>query len=178
MCPIIRCLLILFTWFVLTASPGNADVGTWNTVGFRSGASDTRNDETFIQNEAYVTLSLPWKWKTSADWIVGSFVGINAGVLSCKGDSFVGSIGPGVYIQSPDESVSLSAGIYPTYIGQSSFGKEDLGGNFQFTSAAGIDFHLYRRWSVGYRFQHISNGGLYDQNPGINNHMIEVGCRF
>ena len=29
-----------------------------------------------------------------------------------------------------------------------------------------------------YRLQHMSNGVLYDSNPGLNMHMIEMGYRF
>jgi hypothetical protein len=32
--------------------------------------------------------------------------------------------------------------------------------------------------SIGYRLQHMSNGILYEHNPGLNMHMIEVGYLF
>ncbi|MBW1725631.1 MAG: acyloxyacyl hydrolase [Deltaproteobacteria bacterium] len=131
----------------------------------RAGVGDSRNDESFSQYEAYVTFSLPWKWRSGHDWIVGSFTGVNAGAVTCAGTGFIGSIGLGVYILTPAESVALSAGIYPTY-------------TFQFTSAAGVNFNFHQHWTIGYRFQHMSNSGLSDQNPGLNTHMIELGYRF
>lgn len=32
-------------------------------------------------------------------------------------------------------------------------------------------------WRIGYRFQHISNGGLTGRNPGLNVHSFLVGAR-
>ena len=170
--------LIIVTLIFFTTLPGNAGDGKWNTVGLRAGVGDSRNDESFSQYEAYVTFNLPWKWRSSHDWIVGSFTGVNAGAVTCAGTGFIGSIGLGVYILTPAESFTLLAGIFPTYIGRSIFGNEDFGNSFQFTSAVGVNLNFYQHWTIGYRFQHMSNGGLSDENPGLNTHMIEMGYRF
>lgn len=34
-----------------------------------------------------------------------------------------------------------------------------------------------RPWIVGYRFAHISNGGLEGRNPGVNVHSFMIGAR-
>ena len=34
-----------------------------------------------------------------------------------------------------------------------------------------------RPWIIGYRFAHISNGGLEGRNPGVNVHSFMVGAR-
>jgi len=178
MCLILKRFFLIVTLIVFTSLPGNANDGKGNTFGLRTGVSDSRNDESFSQHEVYVTFSLPWKWRSDHDWIIGSFIGLNAGALTGEDTDFVGSVGPGVYILIPTESVTLSAGIYPTYIGQSNFGNEDFGNSLQFTSAVGVNLNFHQHWTIGYRFQHMSNGGLSDENPGLNTHMIEMGYRF
>ena len=170
--------LVIVTWIVLTVLPGNAGDEKWPTVGLRAGLSDSRNDDLFWKYEAYLTLNLPWRWRSNAGWVIGSFIGVNAGAISCKGAGFIGSVGPGIYILTSDERFTLSAGIYPTYIERSTFGDEDFGNTFQFTSAIGANFNFHQHWTIGYRFQHMSNGGLSDENPGLNTHMFELGYRF
>ncbi len=150
----------------------------WNTFGLRAGIGDDRNEESFSQYEVYGTYSLPWKWEPESEWVLGSFTGLNLGYLTCEGDTFVGSIGLGLYLKTPGRRVVISAGVYPTYLGESEFGDDDFGGSFQFTSAVGINYNLLESWTIGYRFQHMSNAGSDDENPGLNSHMIEIGYIF
>jgi hypothetical protein len=170
--------IIIYVLFVFSASSGSANDGEWNAVGLRAGISDQRNEESFSKYEAYATFSLPWRWSSEQGWILGTFIGINAGVVRSGDSSFIGSVGPGLYLMTPIEGVVISGGIYPTYIRQSKFGAEDFGDSFQFTSAFGINVTFYRHWIMGYRFQHMSNGGISDENPGLNTHMMEFGYRF
>ncbi len=165
--------LILFLGF-----PAFAEDGKWDTVGVRAGTGDSRNSESFKQYEAYAMLSLPWRWGTESKWTIGSFIGINAGVVSCEGEAFVGSIGPGIYLMTPRKRFVLSAGIYPTYLSKATFGTEDFGGSLQFTSVLGVNYNFSRCMTIGYRFQHMSNAGISDENPGLNTHMVELGFRF
>jgi len=50
---------------------------------------------------------------------------------------------------------------------------------FNFLDQAGFGVRLPSRsgrmWLVGYRFQHISNGGRVKPNPGLNFNMVYVG---
>jgi hypothetical protein len=170
--------VILFILFVFYASIGMANDKEWNTIGLRAGGNDDRNSKYFSKYEAYATFSLPFKRRFEKGWILGTFIGINAGLVVCEDNAFIGSIGPGIYLLAPAKGVSISAGIYPTYIERSKFGTEDFGESFQFTSAFGINLIFYRHWTMGYRFQHMSNGGLANENPGLNTHMIELGYRF
>ncbi len=170
--------IIILALLTFHTSTGIANDKEWNTVGLRAGINDKRNDEFFSKHEAYATFSLPWKWSSEQGWIFGTFFGINAGIVICKDNAFVGSMGPGMYLFTPAKGIAISAGIYPTYIGRSKFGAEDFGESFQFTSAFGINVNFYRHWTMGYRFQHMSNGGIFNENPGLNTHMLEMGYRF
>ncbi len=53
-----------------------------------------------------------------------------------------------------------------------------MGGPINFTSHIGLNLNFARHFSIGYRLQHMSNGVIYDENPGLNLHMIEIGYRF
>jgi hypothetical protein len=90
----------------------------------------------------------------------------------------VGSIGPGINLHGFKEILEISMGINPTIISKHKFGDENLGGPIQFTSHVGINLFFANHYSIGYRLQHMSNGVLYEYNPGLNMHMIGVGHRF
>jgi hypothetical protein len=51
--------------------------------------------------------------------------------------------------------------------------------NFQSQLGLGLRLNANsaRPWIVGYRFSHISNGGLAGRNPGVNVHSFLVGTR-
>ena len=148
-------------------------------LGLRAGISDNRNDEDFRQYEAFGIWNLPWSWKPAASWTLVTYLETNAGLLKGGGDSgFVGSIGPGLYFNGPQDKINIYLGINPTVISKHEYGEEDLGGPFQFTSHIGIGFRLTRHFAIGYRWQHMSNFVFYDNNPGLNLHMIEVGYNF
>ena len=170
--------LALVGLIILIGFPAFAEDGKWNTVGLRAGTGDSRNDESFSQYEAYATFSLPWRWVSESQWTVGSYIGVNAGVVTCDGEGFVGSIGPGLYLMTPRKRWVFSAGVYPTYLSEATFGDEDFGDSFQFTSVVGLNYNFLQSMTIGYRFQHMSNAGISDENPGLNMHLIEFGYRF
>ncbi|WP_454738177.1 acyloxyacyl hydrolase [Cupriavidus necator] len=51
---------------------------------------------------------------------------------------------------------------------------------FQFSEYAGIGvtFGKDRRFTTGYRFQHLSNGGIKEPNPGTTFHVFYLRYRF
>jgi lipid A 3-O-deacylase len=55
-----------------------------------------------------------------------------------------------------------------------------MGSAFQFADMAGVgaQFGEHQQYQLGYRFQHISNGGIKEPNPGINFHQIYVQYNF
>ena len=48
---------------------------------------------------------------------------------------------------------------------------------FNMDSQIGLGLTLFGRLRAGYRFSHISNGGVAGRNPGLNVHSIIVGTR-
>lgn len=57
---------------------------------------------------------------------------------------------------------------------------EDFDIPFAFGSHLGLGarFGAQGRYEVIYRFQHLSNAGLGDENPGINFHVVQLGYHF
>jgi len=45
--------------------------------------------------------------------------------------------------------------------------KNDLGGTLEFQSGVDLFYRLDRGWRIGATLRHVSNGGIYDVNPGI-----------
>jgi lipid A 3-O-deacylase len=172
-------IILLFVLIGFLSPPFCASQVTWRSAGLRGGVNDHRNDENFEQYEGFATWNLPWFRKLDQGWTIGTYLEANAGVLSGGGESaFVGSFGPGLYISGLKEMVEISMGINPTVISKHKFGDENLGGPIQFTSHIGLNFIFNRHYSIGYRLQHMSNAVLYEHNPGLNMHMIEVDYRF
>jgi hypothetical protein len=172
-------MILVFVLISLATQPAAGDDMVWKSIGLRAGMNDTRNDEDFEQYESFATWSLPWIWHPFLNWTIGTYLEANAGVLRGGGESaFVGSIGPGIYFTGFKEKIEISMGINPTIISKHKFGDEDLGGPIEFTSHIGLNLNFARHFTIGYHLQHMSNGVLYDTNPGLNMHMIEMGYRF
>ena len=41
-----------------------------------------------------------------------------------------------------------------------------------------LQFGSHQQYEAGYRFQHISNGGIKEPNPGINFHQLYLQYNF
>jgi hypothetical protein len=62
----------------------------------------------------------------------------------------------------------FSAGVY------SNGTTNDLGGKLEFQSGVDLFYRLNHRWRVGASLRHVSNGGIYNVNPGIETLAIVV----
>jgi hypothetical protein len=74
--------------------------------------------------------------------------------------------------------VSLEGGSSSALISAHEFGDLDLGDTFQFTTHAGLNWDITRRWRLGYRYQHTSNAVLANHNPGLNLHSFGLSYVF
>jgi len=167
---------VLIVWGVLSSDVLALDA---RMFGFRGRISDNHNDEDFEQYDGFAAWNLPWSWDLPSAGSLTAYIEANAGLLEGGGESaLVGSIGPGIYFTGLQDKISIYLGVNPTVISKHKLGDEDLGGPLQFTSHIGIDFNFVRHFTIGYRFQHMSNLVFYDSNPGLNLHMIEIGYQF
>jgi len=171
--------IILLAAFILSAGQAAAgETDLWQ-IGGRLGFSDGRNDEDFSQAEVFAARQLPLPFASGDRLSSAVLLEASAGLLSgANTHGFVGAVGPGLAIDLWGERLRLKAGISPTVISQDRYGDEDLGGPIQFTSHVGASVKIYQAAALGYRFQHMSNAGLYRRNPGLNLHVVEVSWRF
>jgi len=150
----------------------------FHSAGARIGFAAESTSNHFLQTEGFVDYNL-WRWNLSENWRLQSRVGISAGWLGQRGDnSFIGTLGPSFEISRTAFPISLECGFNPTYISRYHFSSTDLGANVQFTSHIGLYWDVTSRWRIGYRFQHMSNAGIREPNPGFNLHVLSVGCLF
>ena len=72
----------------------------------------------------------------------------------------------------------MEVGWSPTAISDYEFTAKDLGSFYQFTTHVGLNVDVFSHLRVGYRFQHMSNGGFIHPNPGLNLHFFGVSYLF
>ncbi|GAA5110007.1 acyloxyacyl hydrolase [Alloalcanivorax gelatiniphagus] len=86
--------------------------------------------------------------------------------------------GPVARINWPSQRFHLLLGVQPSYMSHAHIDDDDMGGNVQFTSHAGLVFEVTPRLAVGFRGQHTSNSRLYRPNPGMNLASVTLAYRF
>jgi hypothetical protein len=149
------------------------------SAGLRAGVSYHCPEDRFLQTEGFTKWSLPWSWDLGAKWTLRPQLDLSAGWLSGRGnDGFVGTIGPTLRLSRDGLPLALTAGISPTILSDTEYGSKDFGFPLQFTSHVGLEWQPHAHIDVGYRFQHMSNAGLGEQNPGLNLHMFTIGYVF
>ena len=142
-------------------------------------------------NRFGVALKWDWnvKWLTVGDWSLGGYweVGANYwdGDEGRTGNDSLGDfhLTPVMRYQHNNETgfapfVELGLGAHLHT--DSEIGDKDFDIPFSFGSHFGLGakFGAGQRYELLYRFQHLSNASLGDENPGINFHVIHLGYRF
>lgn len=165
----------LLAWALFSLPVSAADLSGLS-IGTRLGTSASDKAESFNQYELFVRAPLPWQWNHSG-WNIGTHLNAAAGVLEAGSatSAFYFSAGPSV---SASRSWFFSEmGVSPTVIEKHVLGQVNLGGEFQFTSYAAVGVRV-SGFSVAYRIQHMSNADIYNNNPGVDLHVLELGYRF
>ncbi len=105
---------------------------------------------------------MPSRLDFSAGWLER---GSNASAFASAGPSYRWHMN-----KSDQSKWFVDFGVHPTFISQSRFKGKDLGGKVFFTSHLGLGVYLgrQRKTSLLLRYQHISNAGLNDRNPGVD----------
>ena len=149
------------------------------SVGVRGGFQADHTHRDFGQLEGFGNLNLPWGWNLGREWRVQSRLGLSVGWLGVRReDAVIGTVGPSLILSRARLPLSFDGGVSPTILSKAHFDSEDFGMILQFTSYLGLNWDFAAHWRVGYRFQHMSNGGLATPNPGLNMHMFSVSYVF
>ncbi len=105
---------------------------------------------------------MPSRLDLSAGWLER---GNNASAIVSAGPSYRWHMN-----KSDKSKWFVDFGVHPTWVSQSRFEGKNLGGKVFFTSHLGFGVYLGRQrtTSLLLRYQHTSNAGLDDNNPGVD----------
>ena len=140
--------------------------------------SNTIRDFDADKFELDARFSLPWSWRSASGWTLSS--GLAAGLGADGASALAASVGPTLTLRWARWALIIDGGVSPTFISRDQFNDFDLGGQFHFTSHIGVSYGFATAqsqstsFSIGYRFQHISNAGLDSFNPGLDFHLLEL----
>jgi len=148
-------------------------------VGARGGTSFEKDAGNFRQVEAFEGVNLPWRCNSGFGLSFQPRVEVSEGCIDGGSEGgFIGTLGPVIELRERRFPVTLDFGVSPTLLSRYNFNQRDLGGRFQFTDHAGLDLHITKYFTVGWRFQHMSNAGIYKRNPGLNLQMLSASYSF
>ncbi|WP_439841905.1 acyloxyacyl hydrolase [Aeromonas taiwanensis] len=57
-------------------------------------------------------------------------------------------------------------------------GFKDYGGPVQLSTGLGVGYVFHQNWMIGYQYEHMSNGKMYDSNPSLDSHTLHIEYRF
>lgn len=165
-------------WLTASASARGDDLHL-ESVGARFGLFHDGANSRFYQAEAFVNMDLPLSWSLGADWRLHSRIDAAAGWLGKSSvNSALGSLGPSLIAAKSGFPLSFELGFSPTLLSRSDFPGKDLGSSLQFTSHLGMNADVSSRVRLGYRFEHMSNGGFGTPNPGLNLNIFAISYLF
>jgi hypothetical protein len=172
----------LLSWLIVSLLPAavcHAADFSLESAGVRYGFPNDGRSQGFNQAEAFLNSNLPWRWTLGTNWPLQSRLDATAGWLGrYPFNAAVVTLGPSLILRYKDFPLSLEGGASLTGITRDEFGSKDLGTRLQFTSHIGLNWDFAEHLRLGYRFQHMSNAGIREPNPGLNLHAFAVSYLF
>lgn len=155
-------------------------IGVRGGMNFQNAGLPPGEKEDFEQFDVFGIIGLPWGWDyPSSGWEVRSRLKGSVGALRGAGDTgFITTVTPGFAFTKKSWRVTLDGGIGGALISKWEFGRQDIGGPFQFIAHGGVSFHLPGNLVAGYQFQHMSDGMIYSNSRGVDLHMLELSYYF
>jgi hypothetical protein len=155
-------------------------IGIRGGMNFQDAGLPPGEKEDFEQFDAFGIIGLPWSWEyPSSGWEVRTRLKGSVGALRGAGDvGFITTVTPGFAFTKKSWNVTLDGGIGGALISDWEFGRQDIGGPFQFIAHGGVSFHLTGNLVAGYRFHHMSDGMIYRNSRGVDLHMLELSYFF
>jgi hypothetical protein len=166
--------LPLFPLQALSGSAGDMQ------IGLRGGTENSKSnlDEDYHAVEVYLLRPLPWSLRLAKQAALSSRFDFGATYLAGGGEkSGMLAAGADLVLGLWDGGGEFEIGFRPTWLFDHTYGDDNFGGGMQFTSHAGLAIS-WQCLVFNYRLQHTSNAGIYENNPGLNLHMVGLGYRF
>lgn len=150
----------------------------FNTVGFRVGFDDDEN-VSLTSYELYETSDPQWSWDLGEKMSTGIGYEASIGALAGEGEvSAFAHFGFTLELAHDSLPITLIGSTGPSLYSEDNFGDYNIGGHIQFSSSIGLNWQICDGWALDYRFQHTSNAGLKDDNPGLNMHVLGISHNF
>lgn len=164
---------------------GAAPVQAIDRIAFEYGFED--KDSEVDRYGAVASMDWNVRWLQTGDWFLGGY--FEAGVNYW--DSEEGSTGTDSLVdfhltpvfrfqRDPKAAFApfVEVGVGAHGHSESEIEDKDFDINFAFGSHVGGGLRFGRNIEVLYRYQHLSNAGIGDKNPGINFHLLQLGYHF
>jgi hypothetical protein len=168
-------------------SLASASVHALDGVALELGTADSDEDV----NRYGIAFKWDWsaQWFAVGEWYLGGYWEAGAtywdGDKGRTGNDSLGdfSVTPVFRLQrkegwtlAPFLELAVGAHVHT----DDSIGDKDFDIVFAFGSHVGAGFRFggHQQYELLYRFQHLSNAGIGDDNPGINFHVLHLGYRF
>ncbi len=169
---------LIVALFVLFLPQTSWSLDSTMEFGVRGGRDTLTEHEDFAAGEIYYLQTLPWKKELIPRTKL--FTRLDVGLAYLRADSHSGgwlAVGGDVVLSLMNGAWELEGGLRPTWLFENDLGGKDFGGPIQFTSHVGATFNL-GQIALSYRYQHTSNASIYDNNPGLNLHLVGLGVHF
>jgi hypothetical protein len=170
---------LIIGWLLARASGCSGQVIHLESTGARFGFNPIGHGSHFLQAEGFVNWNLPWGWDLGPLWHLQSRTDVSAGWIGeSSEDAAIVTAGLSLVLTRQRSPLSFEAGLSPTALTHYDFPSKNFGIPFQFTTHVGFNLDVSSRIRFSYRFQHMSNGGLGDRDPGLNLHMLGLSYLF
>jgi hypothetical protein len=154
-------------------------LGVRGAVNFQDAGLPPGEKEDFEQFDVFGIIGLPWSWEYPSGWEMRWRLNGSAGALRGAGDvGFITTLTPGLAFTKKEWRLTLDFGGGGALLSKWEFGRQDIGGPFQFIGHGGISFHLPGNLVAGYRFYHMSDATIYPNSRGVDFHMLELSYSF
>lgn len=151
-------------------------------IGARYGTNYQTNKEGAMDRvDVFWSWRSPYAWEFTPGWDVSARMNASIGALHGQGETGgVGTLVPTIAIGDTDNFFAFEAGAGLGLFTKWEFSDvEDFGGPLQFILDLGFNFRVYKRFGLGYRIQHWSDGSIHgNDNRGVEMHMFEFSYRY
>lgn len=150
-------------------------------IGARYGTNaGTDRNSSLERVDVFASWRSPYAWEFTPGWDIGARLNASAGVLGGQDEiGAMGTIVPTMAIGDTGNVFSFELGAGAALFSKWEYGTvEDFGGPLQFVLDVGVNFRVYERLGLGYRFQHWSDAGIYGAKRGVDMNMLEISYRY
>ncbi len=174
---------LLLTLFVPGLSHGKelelVSIGVRGAVNFQDAGLPPGEKEDFEQFDVFGIIGLPWSREFPSGWEARYRLNGSVGALRGAGEvGFITTLTPGLAFTKKEWRLTFDFGGGGALLSKWEFGRQDMGGPFQFIGHGGISFHLPGNLVAGYRFHHMSDATIYGKSRGVDFHMLELSYSF